>query len=63
MPVVHVYMWAGRSEEVKGKIIEGITRVFTENLGIPAEAVTVVIHDIPRENWGMAGKQASRIKI
>lgn len=56
-------MWAGRSEEVKGKIIEGITRVFTENLGIPAEAVTVVIHDIPRENWGMAGKQASRIKI
>jgi 4-oxalocrotonate tautomerase len=61
MPIVHVYMWAGRSEEVKEKLIEDLTKVFV-NLGIPAEAVTVVIHDIPKTNWGIAGKQASKIR-
>ncbi|MEM1550204.1 MAG: tautomerase family protein, partial [Candidatus Methanomethylicia archaeon] len=42
MPVVHVYMWAGRTPEVKEKIIKGITEVFV-NLGVPAEAVTVIL--------------------
>jgi len=38
-------------------VIAGITRVFTE-MGIPAE-VEVVIHEIPMENWGVGGEQAS----
>jgi len=60
MPVVHVYMWTGRPSEVKEKIIEGITKVFTD-IGVPQEAVTVVIHEIPRDNWGVRGKPASKV--
>ncbi|MEM2137304.1 MAG: 2-hydroxymuconate tautomerase family protein [Candidatus Methanomethylicia archaeon] len=59
MPVVHVYMWAGRTQEVKEKIIKGITEAFV-NVGVPAEAVTVILHDIDKSNWGMAGKPASK---
>jgi 4-oxalocrotonate tautomerase len=59
MPVVHVYMWAGRSQEVKEKIVKGITDVFV-NLGVPAEAVTVILHDVEKSNWGSAGKLASK---
>ncbi|MEM2452677.1 MAG: 2-hydroxymuconate tautomerase family protein [Candidatus Methanomethylicia archaeon] len=59
MPVVHVYMWAGRTPEVKEKIIKGITEVFV-NLGVPAEAVTVILHDVEKSNWGIAGKPASK---
>jgi len=62
MPVVHIYMWAGRSSEVKERIIEGVTKVFTE-VGVPSEAVTVIIHDIPREDWGIGGRPASKLKI
>ena len=58
MPIVHVYMWSGVSREAKEKIIKGITKVF-EELGIPGHAVEVVIHEIPRENWGVGGEQAS----
>ena len=58
MPIVHVYMWSGVSKEAKAKIIKGITRVF-EELEIPAHAVEVVIHEVPKENWGIRGEQAS----
>jgi 4-oxalocrotonate tautomerase len=58
MPIVHVYMWSGVSREAKEKIIKGITKVF-EELGIPGQAVEVVIHEVPRENWGVRGEQAS----
>ncbi len=58
MPIVHVYMWSGVSKEAKAKIIKGVTRVF-EELGIPAHAVEVVIHEVPKENWGIGGEQAS----
>jgi len=58
MPIVHVYVWLGFSNEAKKKVISGITKVFME-LGIPKEAVEVVLHEIPRENWGVGGEQAS----
>jgi len=58
MPIVHVYMWSGVSKESKMKIVKGITRVF-EELGIPSQAVEIVIHEIPRENWGISGELAS----
>ncbi|MEM2239522.1 MAG: 2-hydroxymuconate tautomerase family protein [Candidatus Bathyarchaeia archaeon] len=58
MPVVHVYVWSGFSNEAKKKTIAGITKVFTE-LGIPSEAVEVIVHEVPKENWGVGGEQAS----
>ena len=61
MPVVKVDLWEGRTEEEKEKLIEGITRAFVE-IGIRAEWVTVVLHDVPRSNWGSGGKQASKMK-
>ena len=58
MPIVHVYMWSGVSKEAKTKIIKGITKVF-EEFGIPSHAIEIVIHEIPKENWGVEGEQAS----
>ena len=58
MPLVQVYLWPGRDASVKKEIIEGITKVF-EGQGIPAQAVEVLIHDTPKENWGIGGVPAS----
>lgn len=58
MPVITIYMWSGVSVEAKKKIITGITKVF-EDLGIPREAVEIVIVEVPKENWGIGGKLAS----
>ncbi|RLI41235.1 4-oxalocrotonate tautomerase [Candidatus Bathyarchaeota archaeon] len=60
MPVVEVKIWEGMPKEDKAKIIKGITEVLTD-LGIPAEAVTIIIHDIPKHNWGSKGKPHSEL--
>jgi 4-oxalocrotonate tautomerase len=61
MPLVHTFMWEGLDDETARKIISGITRVFTE-MGVPAEAVRVIIHEVPKNRWGIAGELASERK-
>ena len=59
MPVVQISRWAGRSDEQKKKIIEGVTNVLCDVLGIKPENVTVIIYEIEKKNWGKSGKPAS----
>jgi len=60
MPVVIIEMWEGRTEEQKEKLIKGITRAF-EEIGVKAEWLNIIIHDVPKTNWGIRGEQASKI--
>lgn len=55
LPVVQVNVWAGMSKEDKQKVAEGMTRVL-EELGIPREAVTVIIYETPKTNWATGGQ-------
>lgn len=57
MPIVNIESWP-LEKEMKPVIIKKITEVFTE-MGIPAQAVTVIIHETELENWGSAGEQHS----
>ena len=58
MPVVNVNVWKGISEENIKKIIAGITNVFV-NIGIPRQAVEVIVQEIPKSHWGIDGKPAT----
>ncbi|OGC21335.1 hypothetical protein A2291_07535 [candidate division WOR-1 bacterium RIFOXYB2_FULL_42_35] len=58
MPLVKIELWPGRDKETKKKLIEKVSADVAEIIECPTEAVTVVIQDIPKENWGIAGKQA-----
>jgi len=58
MPIVEVKLWEGRDNSTKRKLIEGITEVFT-SLGTPATAVTVILTEYPKSNWGQNGKPAA----
>jgi len=58
MPVVHVNVWEGFEEEKAKTVIKGITKVFVD-LGIPAHAVEVIVHEIPKSHWGIGGEPAS----
>ena len=55
MPVIQVNVWKGISQEKIEYIIENITKVFV-NLDIPADAVSVIVHEIPKEHWGEGGQ-------
>jgi 4-oxalocrotonate tautomerase len=54
LPVVQVNVWSGMTLENKKKMVEGITRVL-EDMGIPKEAVTVIVCEEPKENWASGG--------
>ena len=60
MPIVIVETWSGKSEDQKATLIRGITRVF-EEIGVTADQVQVIIHDVPKTNWGQRGEQCSRL--
>jgi 4-oxalocrotonate tautomerase len=55
MPIVQVSVWEGLAPENKKKIIEGITNVF-EDIGVPKEAVQIVIYEAPMINWATGGQ-------
>ena len=58
MPIIHVNMWKGISEEKVKQLISGITKVFVE-MDIPAQAVHVIVHEVPKAHWGIEGKPAT----
>jgi len=61
MPVVIVDMWEGRTIEQKKQLVEGITATFAK-IGVPAEAVHIILNDVPKHNWGTGGKLSSESK-
>lgn len=58
MPLAHIYLIEGRSEETKRAVIDKVTQALHEAVGAPKENVRVVIQDIPKANWGIGGKSA-----
>jgi 4-oxalocrotonate tautomerase len=54
MPIVQVSVWEGMTAENKKKTVEGITKVFVD-LGVPTEAVEIVIYGAPKSNWATGG--------
>jgi|JI10StandDraft_1071094.scaffolds.fasta_scaffold856054_2 4-oxalocrotonate tautomerase len=55
MPIVTIKMLAGRSEEVKQKLVERITEVLVETVSTVPENVSIVIEDMERQNFAKAG--------
>jgi len=55
MPIVQVSVWEGMTLENKKKTVEGITKVF-EGLGVPKDAVEIVIYEAPKCNWASGGQ-------
>ena len=55
-------MWSGITEENKKKIAEGITKVF-EELGVPRDAVELLIYEPPKTNWATGGKLHSQLHV
>ena len=48
----------GRSLDAKRALYTAIAHNL-ESIGIPGDHVTIVLHEIPRENWGIRGGQAA----
>ncbi len=54
MPIVTV-LQGPRTPELKRVLIQGITDVFVDNYGLPADSVQVWIQETPTDSWGVGG--------
>ena len=61
MPVVKIDMWEGRDRETKRKLIQAVTKAVSETLNVSAEHIHIILNEVPKDNWGMMGEQASRL--
>ncbi len=58
MPFAQIYLMEGRTEEQKRAVIEKVTDALCEAVGAPKETVRVLIHDVPKQSWGIGGRSA-----
>lgn len=58
MPLAHIHMMEGRSEDQKRAVIEKVTAALVEAVGVPVETVRVLITEVPKTQWGIGGKSA-----
>jgi phenylpyruvate tautomerase PptA (4-oxalocrotonate tautomerase family) len=56
--LISIEAFAGRSLDAKRSLYRTIVANL-EPLGIPKDHVMIVLHEIPRENWGIRGGQAA----
>jgi 4-oxalocrotonate tautomerase len=62
MPVLHVEMLEGRTPEQKKQYAQALTEVTIRTLGVPPEAVDVLITEVKRQDWFIAGVPFSEKK-
>lgn len=62
MPLVEITLWPGRSVEVKERIIREVTDALSRACGAPPEAVTIMLREVPKTDWGRGGEPFSKTK-
>ncbi|MCM3760024.1 2-hydroxymuconate tautomerase family protein [Alkalihalobacillus oceani] len=59
MPIVTVKILEGRSDDQKRALVEKVTEAVTNSIDAPAERVSVVIEEMKKTNFGVAGVRKS----
>jgi 4-oxalocrotonate tautomerase len=62
MPLIQVNIMEGRPPEKIKELISNVTDTVSETLGAPKQSVRVLVTEMPKTHWGIAGVQASEIK-
>jgi 4-oxalocrotonate tautomerase len=56
MPTLEVYLPQGYADERKASLIQGLTQATVDAIGAPAEAVRILLSELPASNIGLGGK-------
>lgn len=61
MPIATINIIEGRSEEKKELLIEKMTLAIHESIGAPIETIRVIINEMPKQHYGIAGKSVKKL--
>lgn len=60
--IIEISMFAGRSVDAKRRLCRALAREVAA-FDVPATDLSIIIHDVPRENWGIRGAFAADIDL
>lgn len=60
MPFINVQILEGRPKEKIEEVIHNITNTVSETLDAPKESIRVIVTEIPKSHWGIAGVPVSK---
>lgn len=56
MPICVIHMMEGRDDAKKARAIAAVTQALVDSLDVRAESVRVILQEVPKQHWGIAGK-------
>ncbi len=59
MPLIQISIMEGRPPEKITELISNVTDTVSETLGAPKQNVRVLVTEMPKTHWGIAGVPAS----
>ncbi|MCC4269926.1 4-oxalocrotonate tautomerase [Marinobacter nauticus] len=60
MPVAQINILEGRTDEQKEALIHEVTDAIVRSLEAPVESVRVIINEMPKQHFGIAGESARK---
>ncbi|MEI7970615.1 MAG: 2-hydroxymuconate tautomerase [Betaproteobacteria bacterium] len=61
MPLVHIHLLEGRTDEQKRAAIQKVTAALHDALGAPPETIRIWFTDIPKTDFGIGGRTAKEL--
>ncbi len=58
MPIVQIHMMEGRNDEQKEAIIREVTEALVRACDAPRESIRVLLNEMPKQHFGIAGESA-----
>ena len=59
MPLVHIDLIAGRSDQQLKNLVRDVTDAIVKNTGAPAEHVHIVLNEMQKNRYSVVGKMRS----
>ena len=55
MPIIHVHLFEGRTIEQKRKLVATVTDAVVKSLDVTPEKVRILLHDMAKHDFAVAG--------
>ncbi|WP_144778587.1 2-hydroxymuconate tautomerase [Marinobacter maritimus] len=61
MPIAQLYVIEGRTDEQKETLIREVSEAMARSLDAPIERIRVMITEMPKQHFGIAGQSAKKM--
>lgn len=61
MPIATLNIIEGRSDEKKEELIQKVTQAIHESIDAPIETIRVILNEMPKQHYGIAGKSIKKM--